>query len=76
MSVLFIGSCTFLWCMYISRTIALNSDSHILYLLEYSESQARANSVHPDQMPHSVASDQGIHCLSLIQQCLDPKNRE
>ena len=22
-----------------------------------------ANSVGPDQMPHSVASDQGLHCL-------------
>ena len=22
-----------------------------------------ANSVHPDQMPHSVASDLGVHCL-------------
>ena len=22
-----------------------------------------ANSVDPDQMPHSVASDQGLHCL-------------
>ena len=28
-------------------------------------------SVAPDQMPHSVASDQGLHCLQLIQQFLD-----
>ena len=25
--------------------------------------QVRANSLDPDQMPHSVASDQGLHCL-------------
>ena len=35
---------------------------------KYWERQALANSVNPDQMPHSVASDQGLHCLPLIQQ--------
>ena len=25
-----------------------------------------ANSVHPDQMPSSVASDQGLHCLHSV----------
>ena len=29
------------------------------------------NSVDPDQMPQKVASDQGPHCLQLIQQVLD-----
>ena len=33
---------------------------------KYSDRQVGANSVDPDQMPHSVASDQGLHCLSLI----------
>ena len=32
---------------------------------------ARANSVDPDQMPQSAASDQGLHCLPLVQQFLD-----
>ena len=30
------------------------------------------NSVDPDQMLHSVSSNQGLHCLPLIQQPLDP----
>ena len=30
--------------------------------------QAGANSVDPDQMPHNVPSDQGLHCFSLTQQ--------
>ena len=30
--------------------------------------QACANSVDPDQMPQNVASDQGLHCFSLLQQ--------
>ena len=28
--------------------------------------QAWANSVDPDQMPHFVASDHGLHCLPVI----------
>ena len=31
--------------------------------------QAWANSVDPDQIPHDAASDQGLHCWPLIQQC-------
>ena len=34
---------------------------------KYWDENACANSVDPDQMPHSVASDQGQHCLPLIQ---------
>ena len=30
------------------------------------------NSVDPDQMLQNAASDQGLHCLSLIQQIFDP----
>ena len=34
----------------------------------YSDGQAWANSVDPDEMPQNVASDQGPHFLPLIQQ--------
>ena len=34
----------------------------------YWDREVWANSVDPDQMPHSVASDQGLHCLPLVQQ--------
>ena len=34
----------------------------------YSERQAWANSVDPDQAPQNAASDQGLHCLPLIKQ--------
>ena len=27
-----------------------------------------ANSADPDQMPQNVASDQGLHCLQIVQQ--------
>ena len=30
-----------------------------------------ANSVDADQMPQNVASDQGLHCLPIMQQFLD-----
>ena len=35
---------------------------------KYWNRQAQANSVDPDQMLHNAASDQGLHCLLLIQQ--------
>ena len=35
---------------------------------KYWDSQAWANSVDPDQMPQNAESDQGLHCLPLIQQ--------
>ena len=34
----------------------------------YSDRQAWANIVDPDQMPQNAASDQGLHCLPLSQQ--------
>ena len=37
----------------------------------YSGRKAWANSVDPDETPHSAASHQGQHCLPLIQQFLD-----
>ena len=37
----------------------------------YLKKQAWASPVHPDQMLQNVASDQGLHFLSLIQQFLD-----
>ena len=35
---------------------------------KYLDVQANANSADPDQMLHSAASDQDLHCLPLIQQ--------
>ena len=37
----------------------------------YSDRQALANSVDPDQMPQIAASDQGLHCLPPIRQFID-----
>ena len=37
---------------------------------------ARANSVDPDQMLQNAASDQCLHCLSLIQQYFRHINRK
>ena len=34
---------------------------------KYWDGQAWANSVDPDQMLQNAASDQGLHCLPLIQ---------
>ena len=38
---------------------------------KYLDILASTNSLDPDQMLHYVASDQGLHCLLLIQQVLD-----
>ena len=35
---------------------------------KYLVRQARTNNTDPDQMPQNMASDLGLHCLSLIQQ--------
>ena len=47
----------------------MKSQNAVFYriLHTYSDRQAWANSVDPDQTPRSAASDQGLHCLSLIQ---------
>ena len=37
----------------------------------YSDRQACANSIDPDETPQNVASHLGLHCLPLIQQFLD-----
>ena len=37
----------------------------------YSDRQAWANSIDPDEMPQNAASHVGLHCLPLIQQFLD-----
>ena len=37
----------------------------------YSDRQARANSIDPDEMPQNAASHLGLHCLQLILQFLD-----
>ena len=42
-----------------------------LEILQYWNRQAWANSIDPDQMLQNMLSDQGLHCLPLIQQFLD-----
>ena len=42
---------------------------------KYWDRQACANSVDPDQMPQNAASDQGLHCLPLVQQYFKHINR-
>ena len=39
--------------------------------LKEGERQAKANSEDTNQMLHSAASDQGLHCLPLFQNFLD-----
>ena len=43
-------------------------DLNILPYFTYSDRQAWANSVDPDQTPQNAASDQGLHCLPLTRQ--------
>ena len=43
--------------------------THSIYS-KYLDRQTLANSVDSDQMTQNVASDQGLHCLPLIQQFL------
>ena len=40
----------------------------IPYNPKYWDTQAWANIADPDKMPYYVASDQGLHCLSLVHQ--------
>ena len=35
-------------------------------LLSHAISELNANSVYPDQTPHSAASDLGLHCLHML----------
>ena len=42
---------------------------------KYWDRQVWANNVDPDQMPHSAASDQALHCLPLIQHYFRHINR-
>ena len=73
--------CHFVWCgtsktenNYFYRetvccrtTTILPFPSYGIYS-KYSDRQVWANSVDPDQMLQNAASDQGLHCLPLIQQ--------
>ena len=45
-----------------------------IYLI-YSDRQAWANSIDPDETPQNAASHLGLHCLPLIQQFLDTTSR-
>ena len=53
-----------------NKTSNLNKQRSIKYHNKfiYWNRQAWANRVDPDKMLQNVASDQGLHCLSLIQQ--------
>ena len=42
----------------------------------YSDKQAWANSIDPDETPQNVASHLGLHSLTLIQQFLDTSGSE
>ena len=41
------------------------SDQFLLFLCFIEIPVINANSVDPDQMPHSMASDLGLHCLPM-----------
>ena len=45
-------------------------DKDVSYLPYYSDRQAWANNVDPDERLQNAASHQGLHCLPLIQQFL------
>ena len=44
---------------------------HILIYCKYADRQAWPITVDPDHLLHSMASDQSLHCLPIIQQFLD-----
>ena len=46
-----------------------NKKYHIYHM--YTDRQASANSVDPDEMPQKAASHQDLHCLRLVQQFLE-----
>ena len=48
------------------QLVCANTEIRILPV--YSDRQAWANSVDPDQTPQNAASDLGLPCLSLVQQ--------
>ena len=58
----------FIWSATNNDDIIIAGNMGIEYSIypKYSDRQAWANNVDPDQMPHSVASDQGLHRLPLI----------
>ena len=49
---------------------ALQKHTYRIYR-KYSDRQAWANSVDPDETPQNAACHQGLLCLRIIQQCLD-----
>ena len=54
------------------NNVESNSDeSNCPICSKFSDKQAYANSVDPDQTPQNAASDQGLHCLPPIQQFLE-----
>ena len=59
---------TYLWCLY-KLYIYLSFNSLSIYPNDpkYWDKQVWAYSVDPDQMLQNAASDQGRHCLPLIQ---------
>ena len=57
------SSATTLWTSLFPKTGSLVSFYHYYVFIDIPV--FNANRVDPDQMPHDVASDMGLHCLSL-----------
>ena len=53
-----------------SIQVITNKSTYSIYHM-YSDRQAWANSIDPDETPQNAASHLGLHCLPLIQQFLD-----
>ena len=63
---------------FLCRSFCLNTKGTVIAFSnnpKYWERNTFANSVDPDQMPQNAASDQGLHCLSYIQQYFRYINR-
>ena len=57
------------------KVLSINNEQYRIYHM-YSDRQARANSIDPDETPQNAASHLGLHCLPLIQQFLDTSGSE
>ena len=50
--------------------------SYTAFIHKYCDRQSRVNNADPNQMPHSVSSDEGLYGLPLIQQPFRHTNRQ
>ena len=60
---------SYIWVVASRYTVSYQTVHHINRM--YSDRQAWANSIDPDEISQNTASHQGQHCLPLIQQFLD-----